>query len=140
MPLQNECFSGVYFSQPVCPPVYQSVCVSVQNTTFCHSAGGGYQVTFNDSSSLTSWRLTLWSCQKPTYSNHGLPASRADCSIVYSLPHNHDFNNSFRKNCGKRRPAFSPFPTMFCNPSQNKFQFFSHIYLAICKFFQFGPH
>ena len=33
--------SGVYWNQPVCPSMCQSVRLCTKNTSFCQSAGGG---------------------------------------------------------------------------------------------------
>ena len=35
-------------------------------------------------------------------------------------------------------PAFTPFPTIFSALSRTNFIFFGHIYIVVCKCFQFG--
>ena len=52
IPLKNDCFGGVYSkNQPV--RLCDCVSVCVKNASFCQSAGGGINLIFSDSSSLS---------------------------------------------------------------------------------------
>ena len=65
-----------------------------------------------------------------------------EVTLYHTIPtFNDPEKGASSKHCGKRRKMlvtsiFLLFPQCF---SQNKFQFFSHIYLIVCKCFQFGP-
>ena len=66
-------FSGVYWNQAVClsvcvypslcPPVCLSMCLSVQNTSFCQSAGRGIN-PFPDNKNLTWSKLKVFAVDK----------------------------------------------------------------------------